>query len=267
MNSLLPNSMVNLLNIIKNYSEQNNMEYGRILEDYFGFAYLGGDELRYQNTPPELMSFAAQGVDGVHYGYVIHVPEMPRSDYPVGIFCPMDDEGVVLCGENTVLALENLLSYQIDLNDYSGIEHKRLIKELSKHNIKPTKAKANRMYDRRGNGKRIRPEIPNNYFYIQTSDGIGALAPKDTFSKSKLAKYDISDVDIYDKFIIKSADAVKYDLYGDALYYLKELYWNNWMYNDKLNIISDLLYKVYKALNREVFASIIKNGVDGTIRS
>jgi hypothetical protein len=45
------------------------------------------------------------------------------------------------------------------------------------------------------------------------------------------------------------------------LYYLKELYWNNWTENNKINIILGLLEKTYRALNREVYASIIKKNI------
>ena len=53
------------------------------------FATVTGIELasvhfRYSQTPPELFTFATLGVDGVHYGYVIHAPELPAEDYPVG---------------------------------------------------------------------------------------------------------------------------------------------------------------------------------------
>src|SRR3712207_6249361 len=60
--------------------------------------YLCATEYRYQQTPPELFTLAHMGVDGVHYGYVIHAPELPASDYPIGEMCPMDDEGVFLVG-------------------------------------------------------------------------------------------------------------------------------------------------------------------------
>lgn len=46
------------------------------------------------------------------------------------------------------------------------------------------------------------------------------------------------------------------------MYYLKELYWNEWTDDKKLIIISGLLEKTYIALNREVYASIIKKAMD-----
>lgn len=51
--------------------------------------------------------------------------------------------------------------------------------------------------------------------------------------------------------------AIKKGLYGDALYYLKELYWYNWIFRERLTNISGLLSKVYIALNREEYATII----------
>jgi hypothetical protein len=261
MSLLLPKGLEKFLKILEDYSNRNNLDLSEILEEYLGIAYLGGEELRYQQTPPELIPFASQGVDGVHYGYVIHAPEIPQSDYPIGELCPMDDDGVLLCGENTNIAIENLLSFQLETNDYSNEVHRDFIKELHKYKIKASKLKANRMYDKNGNGKKVKPLIPKNYKHIPTMDGIGALAPIDTFSKTKLAVYEISDINIFEKFIIYSEEAINKGLYGDALYYLKELYWNNWTENNKINIILGLLEKTYRALNREVYASINKKNI------
>src|SRR5688572_28711137 len=71
--------------------------------------YLGPDR-RYQQTPPELFPIGGMGVDGVHYGYVFHAPELRRDDYPIGELCPMDSDGVFLVGSDTRTAFENLIS-------------------------------------------------------------------------------------------------------------------------------------------------------------
>jgi len=46
---------------------------------------IGGDA-RYGQTPPQLFPVAMTGVDGGHYGYVIHAPVLALSDYPIAQF-------------------------------------------------------------------------------------------------------------------------------------------------------------------------------------
>lgn len=58
--------------------------------------YLTDWSFNYLNTPPELFTVATLGVDGVHFGYVIHAPELTARDYPAGEFSPMDDAFHVL---------------------------------------------------------------------------------------------------------------------------------------------------------------------------
>jgi hypothetical protein len=79
--------------------------------------YLAGEEARYPSTPPEMFPIAAMGVDGVHYGYVIHAPELSAADYPLGHLCPMDAEGVSLLGMNTLEAIETEVSWHGSFGD------------------------------------------------------------------------------------------------------------------------------------------------------
>src|SRR5215472_503603 len=50
------------------------------LEDVLGWVP-AGDDMRYDGTPPELFPIAGTGVDGGHFGYVIHAPELPACDH------------------------------------------------------------------------------------------------------------------------------------------------------------------------------------------
>jgi hypothetical protein len=61
--------------------------------------------VRYDSTPCELFPFGWPGVDGVHYGYVVHAPELQLPDYPVGHYCPADSDGVVVKGKCTTEGL------------------------------------------------------------------------------------------------------------------------------------------------------------------
>jgi len=51
------------------------------------------------------------GVDGGHYGYVIHAPEFALSDYPIAQFEPMDSHGAYLLGASTFEAVETRISF------------------------------------------------------------------------------------------------------------------------------------------------------------
>src|SRR5690349_20939581 len=45
-------------------------------------------DCRYPNTPFELIPFGDLGVDGAHYGFVVHAPELTSDEYPIGLFNP-----------------------------------------------------------------------------------------------------------------------------------------------------------------------------------
>lgn len=73
--------------------------------DYLGFEGAGFDlaglaqrpvwedcePYSYACTPPELFVFGSPGVDGIHYGFIVHAPELPP--YPLAALNPMDSEG------------------------------------------------------------------------------------------------------------------------------------------------------------------------------
>jgi hypothetical protein len=71
---------------------------------------LAEEERRYQQTPPELFPIAGTGVDGGHFGYLIHAPELAPCDYPIARFEPMDRNGAHLLGASTFEAVETQIS-------------------------------------------------------------------------------------------------------------------------------------------------------------
>jgi hypothetical protein len=49
-------------------------------------------------------------VDGEHFGYLIHAPNLALSDYPIAGFAPMDRNGAYLLGPSTFVAVETEIS-------------------------------------------------------------------------------------------------------------------------------------------------------------
>jgi hypothetical protein len=151
----------------------------------------------YALSPPELFPCAASGVDGGHFGYVIHVPELSATDYPVGRFEPSDyDEGVYLLGATTFEAFETELSSQMKYDLNSEFRRQRRSKQvewwpeavarLRALGIDPDPAKAGRNYEN-GSGKPVSPSIiPEGWRHVPSTDGIGVLAPAALFHPAPL---------------------------------------------------------------------------------
>jgi len=158
-------------------------------EDAFG-SHLTDHEIRdgYDLSPPELFQFAATGVDGGHFGYVIHAPELPATDYPVGRFEPSDnDNGVYLLGATTFEAVETELSAEMNADleferqygdcrsAFSSEWWPDVAARIRGLRIEPDPTKAGRNYES-GNGKPVTPTlIPDGWRHIPSADG--AVSP------------------------------------------------------------------------------------------
>ena len=158
-------------------------------EDAFG-SHLTDHEIRdgYDLSPPELFQFAATGVDGGHFGYVIHAPELPATDYPVGRFEPSDnDNGVYLLGATTFEAVETELSAEMNADleferqygdcrsAFSSEWWPDVAARIRGLRIEPDPTKAGRNYEN-GNGKPVTPIlIPDGWRHIPSADG--AVSP------------------------------------------------------------------------------------------
>ena len=103
------------------------------------------DAFSYPCTPPELFVFGSAGVDGIHYGFVVHDPETP-TPYPVAVMNPMEaDAGVRGLGASSMLA------------DAGGT-----------YAFDPAWPK-------------LSPAVPEGWRHEPTRDGIGVLAPAEAF--------------------------------------------------------------------------------------
>jgi hypothetical protein len=195
----VPPPFVTLLNALCEGCGSAAAAYNRF-EEAFG-SDLTDHDIRdgYDLSPPELFPFAATGGDGGHFGYVIHAPELPATDYPVGRFEPSDtDDGVYLLGATTFEAAETVLSAEMN----AGLEFERqygdrrsafssewwpeVAARLRGLGIHPSPAKDGRNYEN-GNGKPVTPIlIPDGWRHVPSADRVGVLAPAALFHPTPL---------------------------------------------------------------------------------
>ncbi len=64
--------------------------------------------------PAEFIPIADYGVDGAQAGLVVHAPEIEQDDYPVGAYCEIDFDGVLLAGRDTRHFLEQRFSAMLN---------------------------------------------------------------------------------------------------------------------------------------------------------
>jgi hypothetical protein len=221
-----------------------------------GYFFVGQDA-RYQQTPPELFPIGTMGVDGVHMEYVIHAPELSAADHPIGYMCPMDPDGVILIGNSTLEAIENLMSFELSLEspDISSIQS---VSEAL--GLCPTEAKTARRYDSDGNGLMIQPVLPNGWRHVPSSDGVGVLAPQEQFVPGKPK---VPDVGMPAKrFAQKARRTLDRGYAATALYYLREGFWRHWTDTEAAVALSELLVKAYHSLGRPSLAQIAKQRIE-----
>jgi hypothetical protein len=175
----VPLPFANFLIKLYEFCDRDNQKCAALFERLTG-QMLDGVRTRYQQTPPELFPIASMGVDGVHFGYVIHAPELPIEDYPVGEICPMDHDGVILLGNTTQEALDNFAGYVV-----KGERDEKQLQEIldlyEPFGIRPNKEVDKTRYAENEHGLLLKPKILDGWLYVPTSDGIGVLAAAEKF--------------------------------------------------------------------------------------
>jgi hypothetical protein len=237
---------------IDTYCKNNNYHTLDILYDLFGFEIIEEIEARYQQTPIELYPFGKTGVAGTHFGFVIHTKD--NEDYPIGELCPMDSDGVILIGNNSQALFQNLLT------DPNLIEiHAELLKALK---LEPIISKQNR-YDSNGNGLKIEVHTKSEWRFVDTSDGVGVFAEEKYFDTShELFKKDINRAKRVECFE-ELAEEMRYKgFYASQLFYLKELYWNEWTNYELAKKYLHQMLLPYEKLGREHLYETAKGILD-----
>jgi hypothetical protein len=149
--------------------------------------YLCADDMRYDQTPPELFPFAHPGTDGIHVGYVIHDPRL-GPDFPVGCLDPMSGVGVRHVGHDTASGFDLLLSQMLE-SDVSPGEAVRIARVAELLGVSPSAEKAAQAegwgFGPPGDGlPPMVPNAPSGWRHAETADGVGVLAPEDAFCPS-----------------------------------------------------------------------------------
>jgi len=218
----------------------------------------------YDLSPPELFPFAATGVDGGHFGYVIHAPELPATDYPIGQFEPSDGYGVYLLGTTTFEAFETELSFQMQYDQEFGLFRSPFASEwwpevatrLRALGIEPDPAKAGRNYEN-DNGKPVAPVIiPDGWRHVPSADGVGVLAPARLFHPEPLPVMERRpDVNaILDTALRHAADHFP----ASALWLLREGYFLSYALG-----LRSAMIDAYQALGRPSLAAVVSRRMGG----
>jgi hypothetical protein len=248
----IPETFASVIKALYKYGSGDSKKCNACFAEATGF-YFAGEDSRYPQTPPELFPIGTMGVDGVHLGYVVHAPDLEASEYPIGEICPMDSDGVIFVGGDTREALENLMSFEISYKPKES-ECIRLVSDAL--GMRPRAEKAKRRYGIDGRGLRIEPAVPQGWKYVPSSDGIGVLAPQDTFTPGEIRILDLDES--ADMYLHEARRALDREFPATALYYLREGYWRFWTDKGKNTTLSVPMIEAYHALGRPTLAKIVK---------
>lgn len=237
---------------------------GETVEDANDYGYFG-----YNTVPIEFFPFAGTGVAGIALGFVIHAPEIVVEDYPIGEFYPAGS-GVYCLGETTRNAFEFILARALKWNSVEyKTEHygeevsdktlnyfklaeeeaRQKVMQLSMFlNVNPSNFVIPENYGNR----QIVPNIPTDWCFEPTADGIGVLAHQSKFSPvfnySQVRKF--NDLDDELKFI---TNVLEQGFPATALWIIREKYWAG-SFERPFAEIAELWAKIYEALERPLLA-------------
>jgi hypothetical protein len=219
------------------------------------------DSGRYFHTPPELFPFGSPRIDGIHYGYVVHAPELALRDYPIGEFAPMDETGVTLIGNTAEEALECLLSEALEIYEPEAVKRSFIIELAQTLNLHPTSEKIRQNYT-----TPIKPYTPSGWYFEPSSDGVGVLAPSQFWSPNTptLETWSFDTPNQHGRpaqFVDRAITEVERSFYDEypatALFILRELYWRDPDLK-LLETIAPLWQRAYDELDRSHLAEIVQ---------
>lgn len=238
----VPLAFAQLVEWIYDKANGDPFDCDELFSNFVGL-YATDTSARYDSTPCELFPFASAGVDGVHYGYLVHAPELISDDYPVCYYCPADSDGVVIEGANT----------------YEGFAS--TIAVWGNPELRPDRPEWQLAF-----GQDYRDDIvielasvvavPPNWTLLPSSDGVGVLAPSRLFGSRPVA---IDPRGPVDAFLVAADAAIKKGHLATALFYLREGYWFNW-FNHPIHL-GELMCDVYDKLGRSSLAKAMQTNI------
>lgn len=211
------------------------------------------DDLRYQQTPPELLPLWTTGVDGEHTGLLVHAPELGWDEHKVGTMCPMDSDGVGL----EALRLSDAVACR--LWAWNSPEQRGEASEPAPEVV----AKARLLESALGVevlGRKRPPWIewklpimPAEWNYERTSDGVGVCAPPGAFAPGETALPTLNTPVRESAGRARAYLAAGYP--ASALLVLRESYWNEWCCDGAIAALTPPLVETYQRLGRPLLAA------------
>ncbi len=117
-------------------------------------------------------------MDGIQYGYVAHAPELDLDELPVFEFDPYS--GLRYIAPDLQTALTDMAvavaAWAVEEGEFVSLDgYSALARALD---LSPTPVSSRTSAEQTAP---FRPPVPPGWRYVETDDGIGALAPSDAF--------------------------------------------------------------------------------------
>lgn len=219
--------------------------------------------------PPEFYPVVFTGVDGVMWGFLLLAPELEHGDIPLIQFSPMDSERYSIEGKNieesllNILALEYQIFLELEEDEAKKREARSILTRLYKElfRIELTDDYVNRAGSNRKDYRLTDVlNVPPDYAYIDTSDGLGILVPR------KYVNGDLKSMEInVDDFESIRSEVKRWKdnrLYGNALFVIQEYRIKtsfNENYNENNQELKKDLVEIYEKLDRSILIENVNN--------
>lgn len=227
---------------------------------YIGFGWVASkDEVRdYELVPFEAeLPFPTES-NGEHMGWLNLCPSLIEFRKPFVCWAPLGGH-VFYHGTVIKEILENSIE-RLHSPNYEDIDHDFLY-ELG---VRMQNAKDIILlnYDKEQPLNKIPIELPEEYQYEISIDGVGVITKKEFFSAEY--NYEQNDLNL-NEYIELAKQNLKNSFYGTSMYFLKEGYYRNFFKNDKQDQILEILKlkeETYTKLQMEEAAFQVRNEIE-----
>lgn len=258
----VPQPCVDALNILCQDCATAKGAYS-LIDERLGWL-LAGEDQRYSSTPTEVFPVAGTGMDGGHFGYVIHAPELEESDYPLARYEPMDSDPVRRIGRTTTEAISNILSFHLFPDWRPKAEWPSLPTEmlscLAAVGIVPDEVRSGQRAEH-GQCQGVPPvTVPPGWLHIPSSDGIGVLAPSRAFDTK--CEHHVIQRPITVESIARAEAALAEGYPATALWHAREGLWHECHQpSDENFALSKTAAAAYRTLSRPQLARVVQRRV------